>query len=150
MPIAFLVVDDNGAEREIISDLLQRAMPGAQVLQANGSDEALGLVEERRLVPSLVFTDLAMPGGGGLELLAGLRRVRWLERTPLAVISDLMSDREVLIAYRLGACAVLTKPARLHELRDVVREFAQPAKLMSAGTIQVGEPSEQERRRHAA
>src|SRR5713101_5532547 len=148
MTIAFVVVDDNGAEREVIADLLRRAMPDAQILQANGGDEALNLVEERRLVPSLVFTDIAMDGGGGIDLIAGLRRVRWLERTPVAVVSDLLSDREVLTAYRLGACAVLTKPARLHELRDVIREFAQPAKRMSAGTVRVG--LEMAQRRSAA
>ena len=150
MTIAFLVVDDNSEERDILADLLRRAMPGAQVIHAGDGAAAMAVLEERRLVPSLVFTDLAMAGGTGIDLIAGLRHVRWLERTPVAIVSDPLSDRDVMTAYRLGACAVLSKPARLHEIRDVVREFAQPAKLMSAGTIQVGDPSELERRRHAA
>ena len=145
MVIAFMVVDEDVIEREIIGDLLRRAMPGAQILEAHGADEALGTIEDRRLVPSLIFTDMTMSGGGGLELLAGLRRFRWLERTPVAVVTYRASDREVLNAFRLGACAVLTKPTRLYDVRAVVREFAQPAKLMSVGRVQTEQEFERQR-----
>ncbi len=137
MTIAFLLVDDSATDCAATAELLRRAMPGAQLLTADGGEAALTLLEERRLVPSLVFTDIAMPNGGGLELIAGIRQTRWLAGTPVVVVSKPATDKEMMTAYRLGACAVLAKPARLHELREVIRDHAQPAKLMASGAIAV-------------
>ena len=135
MSLVFLVVDDNDADRSAALRQLERSYPQATLLQAAGADPAMSLLEERRLVPSLVLLDYAMPGANGLDFLNDLRHARWLERVPVAVLSEPIADRLVVQCYRLGACEFLTKPLRTFELRQCVRDFARPAEQMASATL---------------
>jgi len=61
-----LVVEDEEAVRVLVSQILQGA--GYRVLEANGPQEALDLVERCDDVLDLVLTDVLMPGMPGTEL----------------------------------------------------------------------------------
>lgn len=141
MPWTFLVVDDDEAARVCSASQLQRLQPSAEVLTVASGDAALALLEEQRLVPSLIFLDFAMAGAGGLAFLSELRSRRWLEKAPVAMLTDPIDDRHVINCYRLGACAFLTKPVQLYELRETLRDFAEPATRMTAATIIPGATS---------
>ncbi len=141
MARVFLVVDDNAAECGRSVQQLRLLEPVAEVLSADSGEAAIRLLEERRLVPSLIFTDFGMPGMNGIEFLGQVRQRRWLERAPVAILSEPVADRHVLSCYRLGVCAFLTKPARAHELRETIRDFARPAEQMTAATIIHGAPA---------
>jgi CheY-like chemotaxis protein len=135
MAWSFVVVDDNVAEAARTMEQLQRLQPGAEVLCAESGPDALALLEEKRMVPSLVFLDYGMPGMNGIEFLVSLRGRRWLEGTPVAMLTAPIADRLVVNCYRFGACAFLTKPAQLHEMRETLRDHAQPVKRMTAATV---------------
>ena len=64
-----LVVDDEEAQRKVLGGFLRKK--GFEVITAGGAAEALESASARTV--DLVLTDLRMPGGGGLELLRGLR-----------------------------------------------------------------------------
>lgn len=150
MPWTFLVVDDNEADLDATAASLLRMGPGASVLKAASGEAALRLLEEKRLVPSLIFLDYQLPGMNGISFLGELRTRRWLERAPVAILSDPMPDRLVVSCYRLGAAACLAKPASQFELREIVREHARPAQTMAAATTIPGETLGQMLRRSAA
>ena len=132
MSWTFLVVDDNEAQAARAVQQLKALQPGAQILTATSGEAALELLEERRVVPSLTFVDFAMPDMTGIEFLGQVRHRRWLERAAVAILSEPIADREIINCYRLGACAFLTKPARLHEIRETLRDFAQQTQQMTA------------------
>lgn len=138
MAWTFLVVDDNEAEAARAVQQLRAIQPAAEILTARDGEEAIHLLEERKIVPSLTFADFAMPGMNGIELLGQMRQRRWLERAPVAILSEPVADRHVVNCYRLGACAFLTKPAKTHELRETLRDYAQPSQQMTAGTAVPG------------
>lgn len=138
MAWTFLVIDDNGPEAARTTQQLRAIEPAADVLLASCGEAALALLEERRLLPSLIFVDFTLPDMNGLELLGKIRQRRWLERTPIAMLSEPVADKHVVNSYRLGACAFIQKPARPHELRETVRDFAQPARQMTAATVVPG------------
>jgi DNA-binding response OmpR family regulator len=131
----FLVIDPQEEEGRALATIARTCTPGAEAAWVPGAEAALDLLEEQRLVPSLVFCALGLPGMSGLEFLGELHRRRWLERTPVAIVSSTASDRQVVQAYRLGACTFLTRPLRAFEVREVVREFARPANTMRAASI---------------
>jgi DNA-binding response OmpR family regulator len=131
----FVVIDPVEADGALTIRNLTVAVPGSQSSWAASGEAALELMEERRLAPSLVFCAFELPGMSGLELLGEMRKRRWLDRVPVAIISEPVSDRQVVASYRLGACAFLTRPVRPFELREAVRDFGIPAATLQAGAI---------------
>jgi DNA-binding NtrC family response regulator len=108
-----LVVDDEPRLRELIAFAVTRA--GARPLLAAGVPEALELLAARRI--DLVLTDLAMPGLGGLDLLAELSARRC---TIPAVVVTGSVDPATVRACRLLGAQVVAKPFGLDELAALV------------------------------
>ena len=69
-PAHILVVDDEGAARMALAELLREA--GYVVDTASDGFKALSRAEESR--PDLILTDLCMPSMDGVELIRRLRR----------------------------------------------------------------------------
>lgn len=67
-----LVVDDSAAIRARLAAML-REVPGVEVCEADGADEALDIA--RRRAPNVVLLDLHMPGKSGLAVLPELKAV---------------------------------------------------------------------------
>ncbi|AHC99741.1 hybrid sensor histidine kinase/response regulator [Leisingera methylohalidivorans] len=68
-----LVVDDEDTVRRAVAGLLQ--LRGCKVLQADGYDAALALLQTAGPFDGAVI-DMSMPGRGGWETLAGLRKIQ--------------------------------------------------------------------------
>jgi|GEM_PF-2398314 len=65
-PATILVVEDNDQVLELVSDVLRRA--GYRVLACGMAEEAAALLEDDVAAVDLVFTDIMLPDGSGIEL----------------------------------------------------------------------------------
>jgi len=131
----FLIVDSNEGEAASSEQRLRMISPGAEVLVASSGTAAVTLLEERGLVPSLIFAEFMMPDMNGIEFLGKVRSRRWLERVPVAMVTTLIDDRNIVNCYRLGACTFLTRPVPTHALRETIRDFARPAEQMVPANV---------------
>jgi CheY-like chemotaxis protein len=117
-PARILVVDDEPAVRRFVTDALRSS--GYDVVGAGSGREALGAVYGESQTPTLLLTDIEMPGMTGVELAARVRA----DRPAIRVI--LMTGREASAARareRAGLVeGVLLKPFGLAELLDAVLE----------------------------
>lgn len=126
-PIAVLLVDDHAVVREGYRRLLQ-AEPGLQVVGEAGT-AAQGLWLWRRLRPQVMVVDLALPGMGGVELIARVR-----QRDPSSRCLAFSMHRDplwVLQALRAGAAGYVTKSSDPALLVQAVREAAAGRQLVS-------------------
>jgi DNA-binding NtrC family response regulator len=105
-----LVVDDEQAQRTVLAGFLRKR--GFEVVQA-ASVEA-GLAEVTAHTVDLAITDLRMPGGGGLDLLEGIRRIN--PEVPVIVMTAFGTVASAVDAMKRGAADYLTKPIDLDEL----------------------------------
>jgi two-component system NtrC family response regulator len=115
MPI-ILIIDDDSSLRRVLEYNLQEA--GYQVVTASDGETGLALFAEHR--PSLVITDLKMPGMGGFQVLAAIK-----ERSPatlVIVITAFGAVATAVEAMKLGAYDYITKPFNRDELRLVVEK----------------------------
>lgn len=83
---------------------------------------AVSTIRERG-APSLLVTELALPGLDGFELIEGLRRVVPETKTPVIVVSadrDLR-DRAADARVRLGIGAILARAASEDSVKRVIR-----------------------------
>lgn len=80
--------------------------------------EGLALIE--RILPDVVFTDVAMPNMNGFELSDAMRDRPELAAIPVVFVTASVQRSEQEDAYRHGATAVIPKPFGAAELRQKV------------------------------
>lgn len=120
-----LVVDDEGAIRELAAEVLTQA--GYQVLTAANGREALTAYQQATAdsnLPALVILDLGMPEMDGRECLRALRKLNSDVQVLVAsgyLLDD--EDRELLETCR---AELISKP---YQLRDLLRRVQE---LLSA------------------
>ncbi len=114
MGITLLLADDNATVRKIYGETL--AAEGYNVIEAEDGDQALDALEREPV--DVLVTDLYMPGHTGFELVERGRKLHPELRTIL--MTGQGSPDAVVDAFRFHACAFLSKPFSLDELRGAV------------------------------
>lgn len=61
-------------------------------------------------MPSVIFSDLQLPGMGGLQFLEWLRQDPALRATPCVIYSGSANPADVQAAYELGVTSFIVKP----------------------------------------
>jgi CheY-like chemotaxis protein len=105
-----LVVDDQADERDMLAAAL--SMKEAEVRTAGNITEAMRIVTAWR--PEIVISDIAMPEGGGYELIRRMRSAGI--KAPAIAITAYASDEDRLHALAAGFQMHLPKPAEIYEL----------------------------------
>jgi DNA-binding NtrC family response regulator len=104
MPSKILVVDDEDAQRQIISEVLTRAK--YDVIQAEGVKSAMSQLEREPC--DLIITDLRMDDGGGMDVMHQAKNVS--PETEVIVMTAYGSIESAVEAMRQGAYDYITKP----------------------------------------
>jgi CheY-like chemotaxis protein len=122
IPRSVLVVEDDRETREMYSNFLSSA--GFSVLQAHNGLQALEKAVDER--PSIVVTDLYLPGLDGFELARALRADERTRAIPVIAVTgrnSVAGDR--LRVSRAGFKAVLLKPCLPEHLQlEIERALA--------------------------
>lgn len=117
-----LVADDEPIEREALRVLVQRHVPGVEVVGEAGSGrQAVELAEALR--PDVILMDIEMPGLSGLE---ALREIR--ERNPgirCLIVSAYDYFHFAQEALRLGAADYLLKPVKRDQMVEVLTRLRE-------------------------
>jgi uncharacterized protein (TIGR02266 family) len=113
-----LIVDDTAMFRELNSIFLARF--GA-VITASSGEAALELIRKQR--PSIVVTDLDMPGMGGDALCREVRRDPELAGTPVIIMTSTERAADRARAVRAGANDIVAKPISRMTLVESVGRF---------------------------
>jgi DNA-binding NtrC family response regulator len=111
-----LVIDDEQDVRELTAKMVQRA--GLESLEAGGGRAGLALLREPACEIDLVLLDLTMPGFGGEETLAEIRRSH--PQLPVVLMSGYCEG------YGTSRCAgpisgFLQKPFSRDQLTEALR-----------------------------
>jgi len=116
---ALLIADDVAANRAMLVDMM--ASVGFEPREAADGASLLAQAQAHR--PDLVITDLVMPGVGGLDAIASLRRVPALARVPVLAVSANATGYDEERSLAVGADAFLAKPIALERLLSRVGEL---------------------------
>jgi len=111
-----LLVDDEEDYVRTMAERMEIREVGSEV--ALNGEEALAMLEGE--IPDVMVLDLKMPGMGGLEVLAQVKKRH--PRVQVIILTGHGSDAEEVEARRLGAFDYLTKPVDINHLMERVRE----------------------------
>ncbi len=138
-----LVVEDNHDMREYLHRLL--APHYAVRMATNGADAYQMAVDDP---PSVVISDVMMPGTDGFRLLRDLRSNRRTRDLPVILLSARADPESTLEALQLGADDYLVKPFGARELLARIRATLHSARIRSDDAEARGRADERARSRH--
>jgi DNA-binding NarL/FixJ family response regulator len=119
-PIRVLLADDHTLVRAGIRALLEK-LPDVEVLaEASDGREVLSLL--KKLEPTVILMDVAMPGLNGLE--ATTRIVKEFPKVRVIILSMHQNQEYVWKALKAGAAGYLLKKAATAELATALQRVA--------------------------
>jgi two-component system alkaline phosphatase synthesis response regulator PhoP len=123
-----LVVEDDATMAEMVAYNLKRQ--GVDVDVENDGDK--GLVRARSKEYGLIVLDVMLPGLGGLEIAAEIRRAR--PEVPILVVTARGEEHMKLRGFAAGIDDYLTKPFSMEELVARVKALLRRARTEARGT----------------
>ncbi len=114
-----LVVDDQPYDTLLVSAYLRDE--GFNVITANKGEDALKLVAEQQ--PSIVLSDVMMPGMNGFEVCQSIKERDESALTPVVLITSLEGQQDRIKGLKAGADEFLSKPINREELMARVRSL---------------------------
>ena len=112
-------VDDSQASLAFLRMVVEQ-LGGVEIVTAATASEGIALVRGRR--PDLVLMDINLPDMSGFEALAILHADPATRDIPVMALSAAASAEARARGLRAGFQRYLTKPVRVDELEDVIRE----------------------------
>ena len=130
--ISILLVDDHAIVREGYRALLGK-QPGMQVVaEAGAGGQAYQLYKQT--MPDVLITDISLPGGSGLELVARVRLYR--SDAKILVFSMHQNPSFAAKAMHAGALGYVTKSSSPAELLRAIHEVYAGRPILSADIAQ--------------
>ena len=124
-----LVVDDDPTYREKAAQAMRDS--GFEVITAANGFEGLSAALKHQ--PSVILSDVTMPGMDGWQLLRMVRARPTLRRTPVLFLTDLQNDEQRLRGYALGVDDYVAKPFTAVELMARVERVIERAQIAEEG-----------------
>ncbi|MBL4585666.1 MAG: response regulator transcription factor [Flavobacteriales bacterium] len=125
-----LIVDDEKNVREALKGLLKLWSPDTEVVgEAAGVSEAIEMIMETK--PELIFLDVEMPDGSGIDLL------KMIPERNFEVIFVTAHQHYAIEAIRMSACDFLLKPVDPDELVEAIERAQTQFKRHGGDPIDV-------------
>jgi two-component system cell cycle response regulator DivK len=126
-----LIVEDNEANRELLSDWLEAA--GFEVRAAENLEQAFAALDA--CSPDAILLDVQLGRDDGLTLAAWVRRHSELKNTPVIAVTAhaMVTDRERVI--RAGCNACIPKPIDFKQLREQLDRWLTFARVLEPKTM---------------
>jgi signal transduction histidine kinase/DNA-binding NarL/FixJ family response regulator len=127
-PATLLVVDDNDTNCQLLAGMF--ADSHHRLVFGSSGEEAVARAREIR--PDVVLLDVRMPGMGGREALAEIRKIAGLELLPvIALTASSLTDEENTLRERFSG--YVRKPFSKRELYKELAEFLPRSAPETAG-----------------
>ncbi|MCW3104214.1 MAG: rcp1 3 [Bacteroidetes bacterium] len=116
-----MVVDDDEDDRKLFCRALNQVSQDIGCLRAsNGKDALEYLGDAKNSVPEIIFLDINMPVMTGWEFLTKVKKDGRMKSIPIIIFSTSSNQRDINIAYDLGAASYCVKPDEPDDLKKML------------------------------
>ena len=125
MKLSLLIVDDDEAMRDTLSDVMRKK--GYEVSVASSGNDALLAI--RKNIVDLIVLDMRLPDLDGIEV---LKRVKEFDTEILVIMMTAYSDVQTAVsAMKSGAYHYINKPFELEELKLLIEKGLETKSLIN-------------------
>jgi len=121
-----LLIEDNPMDE----DLTRRAFARRKVINpievARDGEEALEYLERWQAgipLPVVILLDINLPKVNGLEILRQYKASSYAQKVPVIILTTSAEDRDIQIAYELGANSYIVKPVDFEKFVEVAAQI---------------------------
>ncbi|WP_181391578.1 hybrid sensor histidine kinase/response regulator [Methanospirillum lacunae] len=132
--ISILIVEDSKTQASILQHLLESA--GYLAIVANSGEEALEVLASQR--PSIILTDIVMPGISGYELCKKLKKDPNTSSIPVILVTQLYDPQDVIQGLECGADNFIIKPYENQYLLSRIEIIIANRYLQQSETMNIG------------
>jgi CheY-like chemotaxis protein len=126
-----LLAEDNPSDAELILESLDRDRLADRIHVVHDGEEALDFLLCRGdyagpALPAalrLIVLDVKLPKIDGFEILREVKAHQRLRHVPVVMLTSSNVERDVALAYELGANSYVQKPVDFAQFRDTVRQI---------------------------
>ncbi|RCS58205.1 response regulator [Parvibium lacunae] len=129
-----LLVEDNPSDAELTLLALRRAAQDLSIVHVEDGVAAKTYLEhaiiklrqgEMQALPKLMLLDLKLPKLDGLELLRLIKANPDLAYVPVIIFTSSQEERDLVLAYQLGANSYTVKPVNFDDLNTILGRIVQ-------------------------
>ena len=131
-PVTILMADDDPDDRLLIKQAMEEnGFPNVIEFVVDGEDLINYLTHQGKYAhkktvrPGLILLDLNMPKMDGRQALRLIKSDPNLRSIPVLILTTSQEEEDIFQTYDLGVNSFITKPARFHELVEVIREIGK-------------------------
>ena len=118
----FMIIDDDADDRFFFKDAVTKMSSSIHFVEANGCEDAIGLLRTTEQLPHYIFLDINMPRLDGRECLRQLKIDAKLKHIPVVMYSTSFSEETIREFQQLGASNYLIKPTDINKLPEQIVE----------------------------
>ena len=122
--ITFLLVDDDTDDSFLFGEALRETGPNIKFKVASSGHEALGMLDEGKPLPDVIFLDLNMPIMSGKELLGSLKFNSRLQHIPVIIYTTSSHSKDIEETLQMGAVCFITTPSNVADIRAIITAVA--------------------------
>ncbi|MDF1639915.1 response regulator [Thalassolituus oleivorans] len=120
--INILLAEDNPVNQKVVTQILRHL--GCEVAVVAHGGEVLRYLEHTR--PDIILMDCHMPVMDGVEATAAIRANPDIRDIPIIALSADAMEEQRQLCEDVGMDGYLTKPVRLHDMKQALQAFSQP------------------------
>jgi len=113
--LKILLIEDDTIEVMKFKRAIAKLEMQHELMEAKNGEEALALLEDRSVLPDIIFLDLNMPRINGLEFLKLLKENEVLRFLPTIILTTSNNRKDVLASYSIGVAGYIIKPLKYDE-----------------------------------
>ncbi|MCY7421043.1 MAG: response regulator [Chitinophagaceae bacterium] len=115
------LIDDDIDDQELFISALKNIDQNVDCRVSGNGQDALRKLNNREVIPNLIFLDLNMPLMNGHEFLQRIKKDESLKHIPVFVFTTSRNPRTIEDVKKLGAQDLITKPNSFNELLLLLR-----------------------------
>jgi CheY-like chemotaxis protein len=115
-----LLIDDDEDDQEIFMMAVNEVSKKAECVALSDASMALKKLENKEVVPDVIFLDLNMPIMNGQQFLVEIKKRDSLKNIPVIVFSTSFHQATIDLTKELGAKDFITKPNNLPALIKIL------------------------------
>ena len=122
-PVQLLLADDDADDRMFFEAALQDLPLNVLLHTVNDGEELMNeLLNERTVLPDIIFLDLNMSRKTGFECLDEIKQTQQLSSLYVIIYSTSFDQKTVDLLYEKGANRYIRKPGDFKDLKRLVSE----------------------------